>query len=338
MRYKVEKRKERPYYFLYVEGNEDIEVMNYLNKLLLLGLSTKTIRTYCYGLLNLHRWLDAKCLKFSELKQSNLFDYISYQKSNGNSVVSINNRLVICNNYYQYLFGKNLSYGRGSIMPSPYYKTNVLLNEMIPFKKIRYKNIKLKTPRKLIEILSRDEVNKFINSLNTYRDVAIVLLMYLCGLRSIEVIGIKLNNVDFNAGHIKVNGKGNKERLIPLQIKIIDMIRKYISYERNDNDNFFLFVVLKGVNKGNQMTSEGLRSIFRYHRSKTISKANPHRFRHSFGSEMAKEGISIPILQKLMGHESIDVTMQYVHINNIDVMNEYNRIMSNKNEDKNKEK
>jgi len=76
------------------------------------------------------------------------------------------------------------------------------------------------------------------------------------------------------------------------------------------------------------MTSAGLRALFRHHRvSSEIPRANPHRFRHTFGADMVRDGISLPALQHLMGHSQIQTTMLYVHIAPQDVWREYARVV-----------
>jgi integrase/recombinase XerD len=77
------------------------------------------------------------------------------------------------------------------------------------------------------------------------------------------------------------------------------------------------------------MTKAGLRSLFRYHRSQSgVAKANPHRFRHTFGSDMIRAGVSLPALQRLMGHSHIDTTMLYVQLSPADVYQEFVRAVA----------
>jgi site-specific recombinase XerD len=87
-----------------------------------------------------------------------------------------------------------------------------------------------------------------------------------------------------------------------------------------------LFVSLKGPACGIRMTLAGLRSLFRYHRKRTgIKLANPHRFRHTFASDMVRAGISLPALMQLMGHSDIQTTLHYVQITPQDIYQQYTR-------------
>ena len=88
-------------------------------------------------------------------------------------------------------------------------------------------------------------------------------------------------------------------------------------------------VSLKGPARGARMTSAGLRSLFRYHRQTTgVKMANPHRFRHTFASDMVRAGVSIPALMQLMGHAQIQTTMVYVQVTALDVYQQYARAVT----------
>jgi len=90
-----------------------------------------------------------------------------------------------------------------------------------------------------------------------------------------------------------------------------------------------LFVSLKGRARGYKMTSAGLRSLFRHHRQTTgVAIANPHRFRHTFASDMLRAGLSLPALMRLMGHAHIQTTLVYVHITPLDVYQQYARAVA----------
>ena len=94
--------------------------------------------------------------------------------------------------------------------------------------------------------------------------------------------------------------------------------------ERPLTSSPYLFVCLKGPKRGRSMTPAGLRSLFRYHRRKSkVGRANAHRFRHTFGSDMVSAGISLPALMRLMGHSNIQTTMLYVELSPQEVWRQY---------------
>ncbi|MGH9650810.1 MAG: tyrosine-type recombinase/integrase, partial [Terriglobales bacterium] len=123
---------------------------------------------------------------------------------------------------------------------------------------------------------------------------------------------------------MRVRGKGNKKRVLPLPQEIIEVLEKYLRLERPLTNSSSLFVSLKGRQRGQPMTPPGLRSLFRHHRARSqVARANPHRFRHTFGADMARAGISLPALQHLLGHSQIHTTMLYVQLAPQDVWREY---------------
>jgi integrase/recombinase XerD len=114
--------------------------------------------------------------------------------------------------------------------------------------------------------------------------------------------------------------------LPPETIRLLDC---YLKSERPLTNAARVFVNLKGKARGTPMTKAGLRSLFRHHRAATaIHKANPHRFRHTFGSDMIRAGVSLPALQRLMGHANIETTLLYIQISPQDVYEEYSRAVA----------
>jgi site-specific recombinase XerD len=174
--------------------------------------------------------------------------------------------------------------------------------------------------------LSAEEVARFWRSFRTFRDLAIVGLMLLDGLRCCEVLSLQLADVELADAQIRVLGKGNRQRLLPLPAEIIEVLRNYLRLERPLTNVPSLFVCLKGRQRGQPMTPAGLRSLFRHHRRHSrVPTANPHRFRHTFGADMVRAGIALPALQHLLGHAPIHTTMLHVQLAPQDVWREYAR-------------
>jgi integrase/recombinase XerD len=186
--------------------------------------------------------------------------------------------------------------------------------------------LRLQQPRRVIVPLSSDQVATFWSGFHTFRDLALVGLMLLDGLRSCEVLALQLEDLQLADAQMRVLGKGNKQRLLPLPQEIIEALQNYLCMERPITHSRSVFVCLKGPHRGQPMTSAGLRSLFRHHRAGSqVPAANPHRFRHTFGADMVRAGISLPALQQLMGHSQICTTMLYVQLAPKDVWSEYTR-------------
>jgi integrase len=172
-------------------------------------------------------------------------------------------------------------------------------------------------------------VARFWSSFRTARDLAIVGLMLLEGLRSAEVLGLNEDDVLLSEAQLRVRGKGNKLRFLPLAPETVQLLDHYRRLERPPVGTAALFVSLKGPARGTRMTLAGLRSLFRYHRQRTgIKLANPHRFRHTFASDLIRGGISLPALMQLMGHSDIQTTLRYVQITPQDVYQQYTRAVA----------
>jgi site-specific recombinase XerD len=130
-------------------------------------------------------------------------------------------------------------------------------------------------------------------------------------------------------GQLRVHGKGGKLRFLPLAPETVQLLEHYVRLERPNPCGAALFVSLKGPARGQRMTPAGLRSLFRHHRQTTgIKIANPHRFRHTFASDMLRAGVSLPALMRLMGHSDIQTTLLYVQVTPQDVYVEYARAVA----------
>jgi integrase/recombinase XerD len=186
----------------------------------------------------------------------------------------------------------------------------------------------LKQPRHVVIPLSTEEVSIFWRSFRTFRDLGLLALMLFDGLRSHEVLALELEDLRLSEAQLRVHGKGNKERLLPLPPETLQILDNYLRLERPLTTSSHLFVSLKGPARGHPMTPAGLRSLFRHHRLRScVPLANPHRFRHTFACDMVRAGVSLPALMQLMGHSHIDTTMLYVQISRRDVWREYTQAL-----------
>ena len=183
----------------------------------------------------------------------------------------------------------------------------------------------IETPRlsiKIPEILSIKEIDKMISSIdlsksNGQRNKAILELLYSCGLRVTELINLKISNINFTDNYIKIIGKGNKERLTPINNKALDCLNLYL---RNDRYNQKLNNKSKDIvfinNRGNKLTRVMIFIIIKKLANKCCINKNisPHTFRHSFATHLIKGGADLRAVQEMLGHESITTTEIYTHL------------------------
>ena len=174
----------------------------------------------------------------------------------------------------------------------------------------------VRQPRRLPESLEPDEVSAFLADLCTCRDKAMALAMLVGGLRAAEVRSLRLADVDRGMRRVRVVGKGNKERTVPVDRVFFTELGNYLRSERPPGcATPECFVVLRGPTRGSALTEAGMRRIFRTHRARSGStRVRPHRLRHTYGTELATAGIDLLVLRELMGHASPESTAAYVHL------------------------
>jgi len=179
-----------------------------------------------------------------------------------------------------------------------------------------------KIGRKLPDTLSEDEINKLITTVDLShpqgeRNRTILETLYSCGLRVSELITLKISDLFFEEGFIKVTGKGNKERFVPIHYNAQKYISLYINEIRSHQkptkgfeDTLFLNRRGKGLTR--QMIFTILKGLsVKINLSKKIS---PHTLRHSFATHLLKNGADLRAIQQMLGHESITTTEIYVHL------------------------
>ncbi len=294
------------------------------------GLSSATTRAYAYDLLLLARWLEKSERRLEALEPPDLLDFIRSQRETGAHPRSINRRLITCRLLYRFVVGDEMGGSRSVSLPGPHYKgPGRGYLGLHARRKRRQLPLRVKTPQTVVEPLTREQVVAFLRSLKRYRDLAIVYLMLFCGLRSAEVLSLRTSDVDVLDRRLRVHGKGNRERMLPLPEPLLQILNDYIRLERpSDAMDGPLLVVLQGKRRGQPMTAAGLRSLFRYRRgrlSEALANANAHRFRHTFGADMARSGVQLPVLQRMMGHADAKTTLQYIHLSMADIAAEYHR-------------
>lgn len=315
-----------PYRLLDEQGHEIAWANAFLDAQRIRQLSPRSLRAYAYDLLHFARWaLDPPPRPLTEITQSTLIDYVRHQldQSPPPTPSTVNRRLVVLDCLYRFHYGREIPPGQSHLQRV--YTQRSSLGFGRPRRAIA-RGLRLKQPHRLIRPLSTEEVARFWSSFRTFRDLAMVGLMLLDGLRSCEILALQLADLHVADARLCVLGKGNRQRLAPLPEEITAVLEKYLHLERPLTNSSSLFVCLKGRHRGQPLTPAGLRTLFRHHRaSSQIALANPHRFRHTFGADMVRAGVSLPALQQLMGHSQIRTTMLYVQLAPQDVWREYAR-------------
>ena len=186
-----------------------------------------------------------------------------------------------------------------------------------------------KVKKSLPNIMSVEDVIKLLDiKLDdhfSYRNKAMLELMYATGLRVSELVELKLNDIDFSDDIIRIMGKGSKERIIPIGDIALEYLKEYINNHRS--------LMLKGINNdyvflnnhGKKMTRQGFFKIIKKI-AKDVginSEISPHTLRHSFASHLLKYGADLRTIQELLGHSDISTTQVYTHIANEELRKNY---------------
>ncbi len=280
------------------------------------GLSSNSIENYGYDIKKLISYLENHNIKTAPISIDNeiikQFIYTISKSINPRSQARLISGL---RNFFDYLVFEN------------YRKDNPL--DLIETPKIG---------RKLPDTLSVEEIDLLINTIdlnyqyNTInlgeRNRAIIETLYSCGLRVSELIELKISDLFFDEGFIKVTGKGNKQRFVPIgdstkkYINIWKAIRNHIDVQPNSKDILFLNY------KGKKLTRAMIFTIIKnlVEKSGLRKTVSPHTFRHSFATHLLENGADLRAIQMMLGHESITTTEVYMHVDRShlsDVLNKF---------------
>ena len=175
--------------------------------------------------------------------------------------------------------------------------------------------------RKLPQVLTRGEVTKLLDqprgtAPTDLRDRALLELMYACGLRASEAIGLDVSDVDVEEGVLRARGKGSKERVVPVGHTAVDAVRRYLERGRpalvGARVESHLFVNFRG----GALTRQGLYKIVRRHATTAglADRMSPHTLRHTFATHLLAGGCDLRSVQEMLGHADVATTQLYTHL------------------------
>lgn len=213
----------------------------------------------------------------------------------GTSPRSVNRKISSLKSYFKYLLKE------GVIDNNP-------LNQIVTLKSSKHLPSYI-GQEDIIEILNEPIKDENFKSL---RDRLIIEILYSTGMRRSELINIKDNSIDYQRGILKVRGKGNKERIIPLSEKLLEHIQKYIVNREKALNTTTEYLIV--TNKGNQAYPEFiLRKVKDGLSGMKNIKKSPHILRHTFATHMLNNGADLNVIKELMGHADLSATQVYTH-------------------------
>ena len=262
------------------------------------GLSANTLAAYRADLMALGRWLQGKGVTVTGAQRSNLLDFISWRVEQGARPRSTARQLSSFRRFFRYLLRE------GTISVDP--------TARIAMPKIG---------RSLPISLTEEEVEALLKAPDTaeplgHRDRTMLELLYATGLRVSELINLRRGQINLNQGVLRIVGKGDRERLIPLGEESQDWLQHYLKGARVeillDRQTDYLFP----TRRGDRMTRQAFWHIIkRYARKSGIKKKlSPHTLRHAFATHLLNHGADLRVVQMLLGHSDLSTTQIYTHV------------------------
>lgn len=172
-----------------------------------------------------------------------------------------------------------------------------------------------KIPRKLPKVISLAEIENILRENLTLMEKLIVELLYGCGLRVSELVGLKINSIDASAGYLKCSGKGSKERLVPIGKNVKSALKNYLTQrdflmKKYNLDTKNLFI----LENGRFLTRQDAYNFIHLQGKKIHKNISPHTLRHSFATHLLENGADLRVVQELLGHADVSTTQLYTHI------------------------
>jgi integrase/recombinase XerD len=261
------------------------------------GLAKNTLESYRLDLSAFSLWLIKQNKQLLTVDQADIQQYLAVRFPQSKAR-SISRLIASLRRFYRYLMRDN----KISLDPT-----------------IQIQSPKL--PRSLPKSLNEDEVLALLDAPNLnesagLRDRAMLELLYACGLRVSELVGVKVTEVSINDGVVRVTGKGSKTRLVPMGEEAVDWISRYLSEARPDILQKRLCDALFVTNRGQAMTRQAFWYLIkRYALLAGINKPmSPHVLRHAFATHLLNHGADLRVVQMLLGHADISTTQIYTHV------------------------
>lgn len=263
------------------------------------GASVNTLEAYRRDLIQFEEATDFKSV--ASITYDDIAAYVQTLSCEGYAARSISRKISVIRDYFKFLYSEKE------------IKTNPTALIMSP-----------KQEKPLPKFLSITEMRRLIEAAESYDDfrharLAVMLeLMYACGLRVSELVGLPENCIDFDHGQILVRGKGSKERLIPVAGKVIDKVKSYRGYRDEfirGRKSIWLFPSKRS--KSGHLTRD---SFYKYLKELAPQagidpmRISPHVLRHSFATHLLNNDADLRSVQKMLGHEDIATTEIYTHI------------------------
>jgi integrase/recombinase XerC len=292
-------------------------IYRYLEALRLKNASPHTIRNYASDLEQFHSYFSPKGTIPPEpaaLDLPMLREWLASLYDQNLDPISIRRKLAAVRSFFQFLLReRTIATNKARLLRTP------------------------KAPKRIPLIPTAEQTNALLNQVEEQasgkapsndlarpfpeRDLLLFELLYGCGLRVSEAVGLNLTDFDFSDRWIRVRGKGNKERQVPYGSKAATALERYLAKRSTNDDALFL------ANRGGRLRDRSARAIVKFYASMLAgdSSLHPHSLRHAFATHLLQDGADLRAIQELLGHSQLSTTQKYTQVSLTNLMAVYDK-------------
>lgn len=257
------------------------------------GYSPNTLSSYKIDLTELSSFLNEKGSSLIKANKDDLVQFINMLSERGFTNNTIIRKLASIRTFFKYLLSEG-----------------IIEEDLVSF---------LDTPKKekkIPKVLFEDQIKRLLEQPllqeeRYARERSILELLYSCGLRVSEIVNLTINDINLEEGFVRIKGKGNKERIVPLGSKAISAINEYLKQRRHIKEKRLF---LNSRNRG--LSRQSVWLIVKQFANNVGLDISPHTLRHSFATHLLDNGADLRVVQELLGHSSISTTQIYTHVSN----------------------
>lgn len=320
-------------------------IKRYLIYLKSLEKSPNTLRAYAYHLKHFWEYLAANKFDWKTIKLDQLAGFITWLRSNKNIVVihqvmskrtesSINAALAAVTSFYKFheQIGavKNLSLYTDKLSVNPRYKP--FLHHLNTSKLAKTRTLKIKVPTRIPTALDKHIIDKMLSACYYMRDKFLICLLYETGMRIGQALGLRhtdiqsfdntVNLIPRTNNQNEARSKSRHVNAIPVSQALMKLYTEYVLAELEIIDSDYVFVCLKGKKRGQPLRYTAVQDLFLRLSKATGQKVTPHMLRHTHATDLVKQGWDMALVQKRLGHVSIQTTINtYTHLSTEDLKN-----------------
>lgn len=281
------------------EMENEALIKKYLAWKLTEGKSEKSLKQYKF---HIDKAIEYIRKPLTEMTEDDIFMYLAIRKNQGASNCYVHNMRQCLSAMFGWFYAKGM------------IKDN-------PIKGIG----SIKVEKKLKKSLTDVEIEKLKRATKNLRDLTIIEVLESTGMRIAELCGLTIDDVNFTTNAIKVFGKGSKERIVYMSDTASFYLKKYLE-ERTDETSYLFVTRVKPYRR---LDIPGVQWVLReLGKATNIEKVHPHKFRRTLATNLLRKGMTVENVSKILGHESLNTTMEYCNISQDTLKNEYMRIMS----------